>query len=97
MILRIEDTDQTRYVPGAEAYIVESLAWAGIKIDEGVGVGGPYAPYRQSERKALYKTYAQKLVDEDHAYYAFDTEQDLEEMRKRTPNAQYDEIGRAHV
>lgn len=97
MILRIEDTDQTRYVPGAEAYIIESLAWAGIKIDEGVGVGGPYAPYRQSERKPLYKTYAQKLVDEDHAYYAFDTEQDIEEMRKRTPNAQYDGVTRMQM
>src|SRR4029079_19359352 len=64
MILRIEDTDQTRYVPGAEEYIQKSLAWAGIKIDEGVGVGGPHAPYRQSERKPIYKQYAQQLIDE---------------------------------
>ena len=65
MILRIEDTDQNRYVPGAEEYIVESLAWAGIQIDEGVGIGGPYAPYRQSERKHIYKEYVQKLIASD--------------------------------
>src|SRR5436189_872830 len=82
MILRIEDTDQNRYVPGAESYILESLAWAGIKIDEGVGVGGPHAPYRQSERKAIYKTYAQQLVDSGYGYYAFDTEEEVEAMRK---------------
>lgn len=97
MILRIEDTDQARFVPGAEAYIIESLAWVGIKVDEGIGVGGPYAPYRQSERKTLYKIYAQKLVDEGNAYYAFDTEQDLEAMRKRTPNAQYDGVTRMQM
>lgn len=90
MILRIEDTDQGRYVPGAEEYILQSLAWAGIKIDEGVGVGGPHAPYRQSERKEIYKQYAQKLIDEGHAYYAFDTEEEIEAMRKASPNAQYD-------
>jgi len=92
MILRIEDTDQSRFVPGAEEYIIESLAWAGITIDEGVGVGGPHAPYRQSERKAIYKEYAQKLVNEGHAYYAFDTEQELEQMRERlkgSSNQQY--------
>lgn len=83
MILRIEDTDQTRFVPGAEAYIIKSLAWVGIKIDEGVGQGGPHAPYRQSERKLLYKQYAQKLIDEGNAYYAFDTEEELEAMRNR--------------
>ncbi|MCU0419218.1 MAG: glutamate--tRNA ligase [Cyclobacteriaceae bacterium] len=82
MILRIEDTDQSRYVPGAEEYILESLAWAGIHIDEGVGVGGPHAPYRQSERKQLYRQFAEKLVAEGHAYYAFDTEAELETMRK---------------
>jgi glutamyl-tRNA synthetase len=90
MILRIEDTDQGRYVPGAEEYILESLAWAGIKIDEGVGVGGPHAPYRQSERKEIYKQYAKKLVDEGNAYYAFDTEAEIEAMRKASSNAQYD-------
>ncbi len=83
MILRIEDTDQNRYVPGAEEYIINSLNWVGIQIDEGVGKGGPHAPYRQSERKSIYKQYAQQLVDEGNAYYAFDTEQDLEAMRER--------------
>lgn len=83
MILRIEDTDQGRYVPGAEEYILESLAWAGIRIDEGVSVGGPHAPYRQSERKALYKQYAQKLIDDGNAYYAFDTEAELDAMRDK--------------
>src|SRR5258705_10733749 len=83
MILRIEDTDQNRYVPGAEEYILKSLEWAGIKIDEGVGVGGPYAPYRQSERKEIYKQYAHQLINEGNAYYAFDTEKELEEMRQR--------------
>ena len=94
MILRIEDTDQTRYVPGAEEYIIESLAWAGIQIDEGVGKGGPHAPYRQSERKPLYKQYAEKLIADGNAYYAFDTEAELEAMRERLkaagdPNQQY--------
>lgn len=92
MILRIEDTDQGRYVPGAEEYILQSLDWAGIKIDEGVSIGGPHAPYRQSERKELYKQYAQKLIDEGNAYYAFDTEDELEAMRERlkgTDNQQY--------
>jgi glutamyl-tRNA synthetase len=83
MILRIEDTDQGRFVSGAEEFIIESLAWAGIKIDEGVGVGGPHAPYRQSERKPIYKKYAQQLLDSGHAYYAFDTEEDLNVMRDR--------------
>src|SRR5688572_19969129 len=82
MILRIEDTDQTRFVPGAEEYILKSLAWVGIKIDEGIGVGGPYAPYRQSERKPIYRQYAQQLIDNGSAYYAFDTEQDLDTMRE---------------
>lgn len=92
MILRIEDTDQGRYVPGAEEYILQSLAWAGIKIDEGVSVGGPHAPYRQSERKELYKQFAQKLITDGNAYYAFDTEDELEAMRERlkgNDNQQY--------
>lgn len=102
MILRIEDTDQNRYVPGAEEYILNSLKWAGITIDEGVGVGGPYAPYRQSERKAIYMQYAQQLVKEGNAYYAFDTEQELEEMRQRlkaagVDNQQYNSITRMQM
>src|SRR5687768_4910711 len=76
MILRIEDTDQTRYVPGAEEYIVKALEWVGIKIDEGVGVGGPHEPYRQSERKPMYQKYAKELVEKGFAYYAFDTEKE---------------------
>jgi glutamyl-tRNA synthetase len=91
MILRIEDTDQNRYVPGAEEYIMKSLAWVGIKIDEGVAEGGPYAPYRQSERKEIYKQYAQQLIDSEHAYYAFDTEQELEAMRDRLKAAGSDQ------
>ncbi len=87
MILRIEDTDQNRYVPGAEEYILKSLAWVGIQIDEGVGKGGPYAPYRQSERKSIYRQYAQQLVDAGNAYYAFDTEQELDLMRERLKSA----------
>jgi len=82
-LLRIEDTDQTRYVPGAEEYIIESLRWCGIAYDEGVGAGGPHAPYRQSERKDLYRRYADQLVAEGNAYYAFDTPEALEEMRER--------------
>lgn len=82
-LLRIEDTDQTRYVPGAEEYIIESLKWCGIEYDEGVGVGGPHAPYRQSERKELYRQYAEQLVRDGHAYYAFDTPEALDEMRER--------------
>jgi glutamyl-tRNA synthetase len=83
MILRIEDTDQSRYVPGAEEYIIKSLAWAGITIDEGAGVGGPHAPYRQSERQAIYKKYALQLIDDGHAYYAFDTPEELDQMREK--------------
>ena len=80
-ILRIEDTDQTRYVEGAEQYIMESLEWAGIKIDEGVREGGPHAPYRQSERKEIYHKYAEILIEKGDAYYAFDTPEDLEKLR----------------
>lgn len=83
-ILRIEDTDQERFVPGAEQYIIESLKWCGICPNEGVGFGdGPYAPYRQSERKPMYRQYAEQLVKSGHAYYAFDTKEELDEMRKR--------------
>ena len=84
-LLRIEDTDQTRFVEGAEQYIINALNWCGIKIDEGVSVGGPFAPYRQSERKELgiYRDYAEQLIRSGHAYYAFDTAEELESMRKR--------------
>ncbi len=98
-ILRIEDTDQTRFVPGAEAYIIESLKWLGIEPNEGIGFGdGPHAPYRQSERKPLYKKYVDQLIEAGHAYYAFDTAEDLEAMRERLKasnvDAKYDAITR---
>ena len=84
-LLRIEDTDRNRFVEGAEEYIIEALNWCGIVIDEGVSKGGPFAPYRQSERKELgiYRDYAEQLVRSGHAYYAFDSAEDLEQMRKR--------------
>ncbi|GHU98413.1 glutamate--tRNA ligase [Bacteroidia bacterium] len=82
MILRIEDTDSTRYVPGAEEYIFEALRWSGILIDEGVEQGGPHAPYRQSQRREIYLRYAKQLVASNNAYYAFDTPQQLETLRK---------------
>ncbi len=83
-LLRIEDTDQDRFVPGAEAYIIEALKWCGICPVEGVGFGdGPHAPYRQSERKPMYRAYAEQLLKSGNAYYAFDTKDELEEMRKR--------------
>ncbi|HOG66132.1 MAG TPA: glutamate--tRNA ligase [Bacteroidales bacterium] len=82
-ILRIEDTDQLRYVPGAEEYIIESLKWCGIRYDEGPGIGGDYGPYRQSERQNLYRDFANQLINNGYAYYAFDTPQELEEMRER--------------
>lgn len=82
-ILRIEDTDQNRWVQGAEQYIQEALEWCGIIPDEGVGYGGEYAPYRQSDRKEIYQGYVQELIDNGHAYYAFDTPEELEELRKK--------------
>jgi glutamyl-tRNA synthetase len=82
MILRIEDTDQSRYVPGAEDYIKESLKWTGIRFDEGVDGKGEYGPYRQSERKALYQDHIKTLLDKGHAYYAFDTPESLDKIRK---------------
>lgn len=81
-ILRIEDTDSQRFVEGAEQYIIESLAWCGIEIDEGVSVGGPHAPYRQSERKELYFKYAEQLIASGNAYYAFDSAEELDAIRK---------------
>lgn len=82
MILRIEDTDQTRFVPGAEAYIIEALDWLGIKFDEGVHIGGPCGPYRQSDRKPMYRQYAEQLINDGWAYYAFDKPEELEAKRK---------------
>ena len=81
-ILRIEDTDQTRYVPGAEDYLIESLNWCGLNPVEGPGIEGEYGPYRQSERKAMYKKYADQLVESGWAYYAFDTAEEIEALRK---------------
>jgi glutamyl-tRNA synthetase len=82
-IVRVEDTDQTRFVEGAEEYIFNCLEWCGIKADESVMHGGEYAPYRQSERKATYKKYAEQLVADGHAYYAFDTPEEIEAMREQ--------------
>ena len=90
MILRIEDTDSQRFVPGAEDYINEALAWLGIGIDEGVREGGNYGPYKQSERRDIYREHVQMLLDAGKAYYAFDTPQELEAKRKELPNFQYD-------
>ncbi len=100
MILRIEDTDQTRFVPGAEEYIKEGLEWCGIQLDESPWNPGEHAPYRQSERKPMYRQYAEKLIAEGNAYYAFDSEQELEAMRERLKAArvaspQYNSITRA--
>lgn len=90
MILRIEDTDSQRFVPGAEDYINESLAWLGIKIDEGVREGGAYGPYKQSERRDIYRSHVKMLLDAGKAYLAFDTPEELEAARAATPNFQYD-------
>jgi glutamyl-tRNA synthetase len=88
-LLRIEDTDQGRYVPGAENYIIESLKWLGLMPDEGVGFGGEKGPYRQSDRKPIYAHYATKLVERGHAYYAFDTPEALEAKRGEEANFTY--------
>ncbi len=93
-ILRIEDTDQNRYVPGAEAYIIDSLRWFGLLPDEGPEFGGEYGPYRQSERKAMYKQYVDKLLEEGNAYYAFDTPDELETMRENDNTFKYDRMSR---
>lgn len=90
MILRIEDTDSHRFVPGAEDYINESLAWLGIKIDEGVREGGAYGPYKQSERRDIYREHVKMLLDAGKAYIAFDTPEELEAARAAKPNFQYD-------
>ena len=94
-VLRIEDTDQSRYVEGAEQYILDCLSWCGIQPDEGPHAGGPYGPYRQSERKHIYRQYAEQLVKSGHAYYAFDTPEEIESLRETLKaqgkyNVQYD-------
>ncbi|MDE6009816.1 MAG: glutamate--tRNA ligase [Muribaculaceae bacterium] len=97
MLLRIEDTDSRRFVPGAEEYIVDSLRWLGIGIDEGVGTGGPRGPYRQSERRDIYRKYVKQLLDEGKAYIAFDTPEELEAARTEYPNFQYDASTRGRM
>jgi glutamyl-tRNA synthetase len=83
-LIRIEDTDQTRFVPGAQDYIMDALSWCGIMPSEGPGLGGDFGPYVQSERQAMYRPYAEELVAKEHAYYAFDTSEELEQMRTPT-------------
>ena len=102
IILSIEDTDQTRFVAGAENYIIESLKWCGINFDESTNIEGEFGPYRQSERKNLYKKYAQSLLDSGNAYYAFDTAEDLDSMRARmkkagVPSPQYNSVTRSSM
>ncbi|WP_066758753.1 glutamate--tRNA ligase [Crocinitomix algicola] len=101
-ILRVEDTDEKRFVPGAQEYILQSLKWCGIEPNEGVGYGGDKGPYIQSERKALYKPYADQLVESGKAYIAFDTSEDLERMREQAkemglPNWQYNGVTRSSM
>ena len=101
-VLRIEDTDQARFVQGAEDYIIESLKWCGICPNEGQGFGGGKGPYRQSERKGLYKEYVDLLVERGHAYYAFDSGEELNEMREnakqmKMPNWQYNGVTRSSM
>jgi len=90
MVFRIEDTDSSRFVPGAEEYILESFKWLGIQFDEGVSFGGDYGPYRQSERRHIYKKYVEQLLASEKAYIAFDTPEELARKREETPNFQYD-------
>src|SRR5574344_1655152 len=90
LIFRIEDTDSSRFVPGAEEYILESFKWLGIKFDEGVSFGGNYGPYRQSERRDIYKKYVEILLKEKKAYIAFDTPEELSAKRDSIQNFQYD-------
>jgi glutamyl-tRNA synthetase len=101
-LIRIEDTDQARFVPGAQDYIMQSLEWAGIKPTEGPGIGGDFGPYIQSERKEMYFPYAQQLITDDNAYYAFDTSEELVQMRDNAkeagmPNWQYNSITRTSM
>ena len=97
MVFRIEDTDSNRFVPGAEEYIREAFAWLGIQFDEGVGFGGEYGPYRQSERREIYKVYVRQLLESGRAYYAFDTPAELEAKRAERPNFQYDSTTRMEM
>ena len=102
MILRIEDTDQTRFVQGAEEYLIDALKWCGIEVDESIVDGGDYGPYKQSERKEIYLPYAEKLVKGGFAYYAFDTSEELTEMRERMKSAgvaspQYNSMSRTSM
>ena len=96
-IVRIEDTDQSRFVAGAEDYIFETLSWCGLLPDESPRDGGPFAPYRQSERKEIYRQYAEKLVTKGYAYYAFDTPGELDLKRKEIPNFQYNFSNRSSM
>ena len=96
-VFRIEDTDSTRFVPGAEAYIIEAFQWLGIRFDEGVSFGGNYGPYRQSERRDIYKKYVQQLLDEGKAYIAFDTPEELDAKRAEIENFQYDNSTRGQM
>lgn len=101
-IIRIEDTDQNRFVPGAQEYILDALEWCGIKATEGPGIGGNFGPYVQSERQALYQPYAEQLVKEEKAYYAFDTGEELDAMRENAkkmgmPNWQYNIVTRVSL
>ena len=97
MILRIEDTDSRRFVPGAEEYINEALSWLGIGIDEGVREGGAYGPYKQSERRDIYREHVKQLLDAGKAYIAFDTPEELDAARAETPNFQYDASTRGRM
>lgn len=97
MILRIEDTDSRRFVPGAEEYINEALSWLGIGIDEGVREGGAYGPYKQSERRDIYREHVKQLLDAGKSYIAFDTPEELDAARAETPNFQYDASTRGRM
>ena len=96
-VLRIEDTDSQRFVPGAEEYIIEALTWLGLKFDEGTHVGGAYAPYRQSDRKEIYRKYVDVLLKKGAAYIAFDTPEELEAKRAAVANFQYDASTRSEM
>jgi glutamyl-tRNA synthetase len=97
LVFRIEDTDSTRFVPGAEAYIIEAFHWLGIKFDEGVSFGGNYGPYRQSERRDIYKKYVDQLLNDGKAYIAFDSPEELAAKREQVENFQYDCRTRAQM